>query len=58
LLLSSLGNSLTLDPVTAAMCPDKNPDAALDFYHHAISGLRRLLEPELPDRRFAAAIWM
>lgn len=34
------------------MCPEKDPQAAVDFYHHAISALRRLLEPDLPDRRF------
>ncbi len=52
LLLCSTGHTLTYTQVTEAMCPEKDPDAALDFYHHAISSLRRLLEPDLPDRRF------
>jgi DNA-binding SARP family transcriptional activator len=52
LLLSSPGYSLSAGQVTEAMCPEKEPSAAVDFYHHAISALRRLLEPDLPDRRF------
>ncbi len=52
LLLSSPGCTLTTEQVCEAMCPEKNPCAGLDFYHHAISALRRLLEPDLPDRRF------
>jgi hypothetical protein len=32
--------------------PEKDPKAAVDFYHHAISALRCLLEPDLPNRRF------
>ena len=52
LLLSSPGFLLSSDQVTDAMCPEKDPRAALDFYHHATSALRRLLEPDLPDRRF------
>jgi DNA-binding SARP family transcriptional activator len=52
LLLSSPGCSLSSNQVTEAMCPEKEPQAALYFYHHAISILRRLLEPDLPDRRF------
>ena len=52
LLLTSPGYSLSSAQVTEAMCPEKDPKAAIDFYHHAISTLRRLLEPELPDRRF------
>lgn len=53
LLLSNESCSLMLSQVTEAMCPEKSPEAALDFYHHAISSLRRMLEPDLPDRRFA-----
>lgn len=53
LLLSSPGYTLSADQVTEAMCPEKEVSAAVDFYHHAISALRRLLEPDLPDRRFA-----
>ncbi len=52
LLLSSPGYTLSAGQVTEAMCPEKDPEAAVDFYHHAISGLRHLLEPDLPDRRF------
>lgn len=52
LLLSSPGHSLAAEAVMEAMCSEKDPLAALDFYHHAISALRHLLEPDLPDRRF------
>jgi DNA-binding SARP family transcriptional activator len=52
LLLASPRRQLTFQQVAEAMCPEKPPEAALDFYHHAISALRRLLEPDLPDRRF------
>jgi DNA-binding SARP family transcriptional activator/Tfp pilus assembly protein PilF len=57
LLLSSPGYSLSAGQVTEAMCPEKETSAAVDFYHHAISALRRLLEPDLRfakqiDRRF------
>ena len=52
LLLSSNGYTLSAEQVTEAMCPEKEPDAAVDFFHHAISALRHLLEPDLPDRRF------
>ncbi len=52
LLLTSPGRTLSAEQVTEAMCPEKDPQAALDFYHHAISALRHLLEPDLPDRRF------
>ena len=52
LLLSSPGYSLSAEAVTEVMCPEKDPSAAVDFYHHAISALRRLLEPDIPDRRF------
>jgi DNA-binding SARP family transcriptional activator len=52
LLLSSPGHTLSAEQVTEAMCPEKDPQAAVNFYHHAISALRRLLEPDLPDRRF------
>lgn len=52
MLLVTPNHSLTFQQVAEAMCPDKTPEAALDFYHHATSALRRLLEPDLPDRRF------
>jgi len=51
LLLSSPGHALLADKVTEALCPEKDPQAASDFYHHAVSALRRILEPDLPDRR-------
>lgn len=53
LLLCNPSHTQTFSQVTEAMCPEKDPEAGLDFYHHAISSLRRLLEPDLPDRRFA-----
>jgi DNA-binding SARP family transcriptional activator len=52
LLLSCPGYTLSAGQVMEAMCPEKKSIAAVDFYHHAISALRRLLEPDLPDRRF------
>jgi DNA-binding SARP family transcriptional activator len=52
LLLAGPGFSLSSLQVTETMCPEKDPGAALDFYHHATSALRRMLEPDLPDRRF------
>jgi len=52
LLLSSPGYTLSAEQVIEAMCPEKKNNAAVDFYHHAISALRHLLEPDLPDRRF------
>lgn len=51
-LLANPGLTLTSQQITDTLCPDKDPGAAIDFYHHAISALRRLLEPDLPDRRF------
>ena len=52
LLLSSPEYTLSFEEVAEALCPDKDPQAAENFYHHAISSLRRILEPDLPDRRF------
>jgi DNA-binding SARP family transcriptional activator len=52
LLLASHGQTLSSHQIADALCPDKDPGAAVDFYHHAISALRRLLEPDLTDRRF------
>lgn len=51
-LVASPGQTLTAQQITNALCPDKDPCAATDFYHHAISALRRMFEPDLPDRRF------
>lgn len=53
LLLVSHGYSLTSGQVSDALCPEQDANAALDFVHHVTSALRRLLEPDLPDRRFA-----
>ncbi|MBK8986351.1 MAG: hypothetical protein IPM39_09760 [Chloroflexi bacterium] len=53
LLQTTQSHTLTRQEVTDALCPEKDSDAALDFYHHAVSALRHLLEPDLPDRRFA-----
>ncbi len=50
LLLSRPGHTLSAEQVTDAMCPEKDPSAGRDFYHHAISTLRRVLEPDLPNR--------
>ena len=52
LLLSSPGYTISAEQIIEAMCPEKEINAAMDFYHHAISALRHLLEPDLPDRRF------
>jgi DNA-binding SARP family transcriptional activator len=52
LLLSSPEYTLSFDEVAEALCPDKDPQAAVNFYHHAISSLRRILEPDIPDKRF------
>ena len=51
LFLSSPEYTLSFEEVAEALCPDKDPQAAANFYHHAISSLRRILEPDLPDRR-------
>ena len=52
LLLSSPGYTLSAEQVIEALCSEKDASAAVDFYHHAVSALRHLLEPDLPDRRF------
>jgi DNA-binding SARP family transcriptional activator len=52
-LIGSPGQTLTAQQITDALCPEKDPGAAVVFYHHATAALRRLLEPDLPDRRFA-----
>jgi DNA-binding SARP family transcriptional activator len=51
-LAASPGQTLTAHQIADALCPDKGPNAAVVFYHHAVSALRRMLEPDLPDRRF------
>lgn len=52
LLLSSPGFSLSAEQVIDTLCSEKELNMAVDFYHHAVSALRHLLEPELPGRRF------
>jgi len=52
LMLSSPGYTLSAEQVIEALCSEKDTEMAVDFYHHAVSALRHLLEPELPGRRF------
>ncbi len=52
LLLLAPGHSLSAEQAAEALHPGKSPAAAQDIVHHAVSELRRLLEPELPNRRF------
>ena len=51
-LLASSGQTLTMEQISDTLCPEKGLHSARNFYHHAISALRRLLEPDLPDKRF------
>ncbi len=50
LLLLSPGCSLTFDQAAETLWPDKSPAAAQTAFHHATSALRRILEPDLPDK--------
>lgn len=50
LLLISPQRCLTQEQVIEALWPDKHPHSTLALLHHATSTLRRVLEPELPDR--------
>ncbi len=50
LLLISPGRTLSFDQVSEALWPDKDPVAAQILFHHATSTLRRVLEPDLPDK--------
>lgn len=52
LLLLSPEHSLAYEQIAEALCPEKEPSAARMYVQHAISTLRRALEPDLPDRRF------
>lgn len=52
LILSKPGYTVSAEQVSEALCPEKDTCASVDFYHHATSALRHLLEPDLPDRRF------
>jgi DNA-binding SARP family transcriptional activator len=54
LLLMAPGYSLSAEQIAEALSPEKSPEAAPTVVHHATSELRRILEPELPDRRFVS----
>jgi DNA-binding SARP family transcriptional activator len=50
LLLISTGHSLTRDEVIEALWPGKSIAQAQPLFHRATSQLRRVLEPDLPDK--------
>ena len=50
LLLISPGRRLFRDQIIEAMWPEKSPDAARAFLHQTTSALRRVLEPDLPEK--------
>ncbi|MDW8100032.1 MAG: BTAD domain-containing putative transcriptional regulator [Anaerolineae bacterium] len=50
LLLITPGHTLSLEQLAEALCPERPPDAARTFFHHATSALRRALEPDLPEK--------
>jgi len=50
LLLLNPGRSLAFDQAAEMLWPDKGPSAAQTAFHHATSALRRILEPDLPDK--------
>lgn len=50
LLIISPGRTLSRDQILDALWPDKPPSAAAVFFHQATSGLRRALEPDLPEK--------
>lgn len=52
LLVATPGHSLTAEQAAEALSPEKSAETAQTVIHHATSELRRILEPELPDRRF------
>lgn len=52
LLMATPGHRLSTEQVAEALAPDKPAETAFTVVHHATSELRRILEPELPDRRF------
>ena len=43
-------HSAAREVVFEALCPDQSPQAAQTFLHHATSSLRRILEPDLPEK--------
>ncbi|MBP7686472.1 MAG: hypothetical protein KA765_01120 [Thermoflexales bacterium] len=50
LLLSRAGHSLTRDEIIETLWPDKSIAQAQPLFHRATSQLRRVLEPDLPDK--------
>lgn len=50
LLLVSAGYSLTRDEIIETLWPDKSIAQAQPLFHRATSQLRRVLEPDLPDK--------
>jgi len=50
LLLISPGQALTRDEVIETLWPDKSIGQAQPLFHRATSQLRRVLEPDLPDK--------
>ncbi len=50
LLLISRGHSLTRDEIIETVWPDKSIAQAQPLFHRATSQLRRVLEPDLPDK--------
>ena len=50
LLLLAPGRRLSSEEVFEALFPDREPAAAQILFHHATSALRRILEPDLPDK--------
>lgn len=50
LLLLAPGRRLSSEEVAEALFPDREPAAAQILFHHATSALRRILEPDLPDK--------
>lgn len=50
LLLLAPGHRLSFEEVAEALFPGREPATAQIFFHHATSTLRRVLEPDLPDK--------
>lgn len=50
LLLLSPTHSLSFEQIAEALWPDKEPRGAQIAFHHATATLRRVLDPDLPDK--------
>jgi len=50
LLLFSAGHTLARDEIIETLWPDKSIGQAQPLFHRATSQLRRVLEPDLPDK--------